>query len=622
MTSEHREPSHAVLGEFNQLLAEAGRILSSWLDLGDTLDELSRLVVPRLADWYVVHLIAPSGEIVPIRIAHVDPAKVDLAWEVMRRWPTRPDEPIGAARSVRTGEPSLRSNIDRDLLAQLAQDDEHFRLLEELDLHSGMVVPLVVRHRTIGALTFVHAESRRTYGPDDLAVAQELADLAALAIDSAQLFAEAEAARRTAERAAERLSILARASAALAASLDPDTTLQQLARFTIPSLADYAVAYALDANGTIRRVGFAHADPLALPLLEELETIAPPNLGDQHGAGAVLRTAVPMLAERVSPELDELAPRSEARAAILRRLGTRSVIVVPLGARGRTSGALLIARTERSGERYTREDLALADELAGRAALLVDNARLYRKAQRAIRDRDELLAIVSHDLRNPLSTVVTACELLATGPPGERQQRCHDSISRAAKQMTRLLDDLLDVAQIEEGRLSLHLGDASLADVIAEVGSIFAPIAEEKSIRLRTSARGTGNVRCDRDRLVQALSNLIGNAIKFSPPGGEVTVRAAPDPAGTRIAVRDEGPGIAPADLPHIFERFYRGNRTTPSGVGLGLAIAQGIVAAHHGRIEVRSDVGAGTELAIVLPADHARSARTGASAHRTRGEA
>lgn len=599
----------------NHILAEAGRVLGASLDLDGALDELSRLVVPDLADWYCVHLVEPDGRIEPARIAHANPAKVELAWQVVRRWPARADAATGVASAIRTGEASLQPRIDSDVIRAVAHDEEHARLLQELGLRSGMVVPLRARDRIIGALTFVYAESGRDYGADDLELARELLGRAALAIENAQLFAEAKAARREAERAAGRLDVLARAGATLATSLDPDETLQELARLAVSTLADYAITYALDADSAIRRVGLAHADPDQVGLLRELETLAPPRLDDAHGAGAVLRTGESILAVDVPPELVERAAQSEAHAALVGRLRPRSCIIVPLRARQRSIGAMALVRTDRSAQPYDDDDLALAQELGARAALLVDNARLYRDGQTAIRGRDEMLAVVSHDLRNPLNTVVMACDVLTTDLTHERRRRCHDSIARAAGQMNRLLDDLLDVVQIDEGRLSLSVGEVDLSAVISEVTSVFAPIAEEKEIGFRVSVAGRRGVRGDRDRLVQALCNLVGNAVKFSPNGTEVVIRAEHGAAETRISVIDHGPGIPGHQLPHIFDRFFRGNREVRDGVGLGLAIVHGIVEAHRGRIEVRSEPGAGAEFALILPVHDSPAAATSARA-------
>lgn len=587
----------------NQFLVEAGRILSSSLDLDSTLDQLSELAVPTLADWYCVHLLGPGGEIVPMRLSHADPARVELAWQTARRWPSRPDAATGVALAIRTGEPTLIAQIEPELLGRVAQDEEHLQALRELGFRSGMIVPLKSRARTLGALTFIHAESRREYGPEDLALVTELAARAGLAIENAQLLAEAESARRDAERAVERLSILARASAVLAESLDPDTTLRQLATFAVSNLADYAITYSLDPEQRIRRVGFAHADPTQQSVVEELATLEPPRLDDVRGAGAVLRTGEPVLAADIPAAMLERTAQNAAHAAVLQRLGPRSSILVPLRARERTIGVVALATTDRSARRYTDEDLSLVLELAGRAALQVDNARLYLQAQSAIQGRDELLAIVSHDLRTPLNTVVMACDLLATGPSLARQGRCYESIARGAGQMSRLLDDLLDVAQIEEGRLSLELAPMTLGEVVSEVVSMLSPIAEEKSIRLQSLVAIGARIEGDRDRLVQALCNLVGNAVKFSARNSEVIVRAEQDDGEARIAVIDEGPGIPAEQLPSIFDRFFRGDRATRNGIGLGLAIARGIVQAHRGRIDVRSEPGVGTEFVVSLPA-------------------
>lgn len=263
---------------------------------------------------------------------------------------------------------------------------------------------------------------------------------------------------------------------------------------------------------------------------------------------------------------------------------------MPLNARNRTLGALALAATDRSGRRYREADLALAQELASRAALLVDNARLYLKAQEMTHARDQVLSVVSHDLRSPLNTIVTACELLELDLPEDRSARTRASIRRAAKQMNRLVEDLLDVARIEEGRLPLNREPTDLASLLAEVISLHSPVAEHHGIRLEKSVAGDNiEFDCDRNRLCQALSNFVDNALKFTPEAGEISLAAEIEGDKIYISVSDSGPGIPANQLPHLFDRFWHSDNTRRHGVGLGLTIAKGIAEAHGGSIQVAS---------------------------------
>jgi len=585
------------------LLVQAGQALSRSLDLEETLEALGDIAVPAFADWYILHLLDERGEIVPAHIAHVDPLRVEQAWEVVRRWPTRAGETTGVAGVIASGRPLLVEQVTSEIVARVARDAEHLEQLEEVGLHSALIVPLSVRQRTIGAMTLMAAESKRNYDRDDLELVETLAGRAALGIDNARLYGAAEGARRRAVDAAWRLDVLAQASAAVADSLDPDTALQQLARFLVSTLANYCVTYRLDNDGSIRRVGLAHSDPGQQATVEQLVLAGPPRLDDPYGVGAVLRTGEALLAADISAELLETSAQNAKHLEVLRRLAPRSSLVAPLQARGRTVGALALATTDLSERRYDEADLALVQELAGRAALLIDNARLYREARAATRARDEMLAVVSHDLRSPLGTIVTASELLGMNLPEERRARTRDSLRSAAREMNRLLDDLLDVTRLEHGDLVLQVEPVDVAALVAEVISLHEPVAEERSMRLTHQVEaGVGRIEGDHDRLRQALSNLLGNALKFTPQGGAVSLSARAEDDVVRLEVADTGPGIPHEERPLLFDRFWRGDRDSGGGVGLGLAIAKGIAEIHRGTIEVESSVGEGSLFTLVLP--------------------
>ena len=591
------------LEQARNLLVQAGQALSQSLDIDDTLRALSKLTVPRFADWYAVHLIDDEGNLEPVQIFHVDPERRELAWAALQRWPDSVTSNSAAAITIRTGRSYLVAHVDADLLAQVARGPEHLELLKRAGFNSAMLVPLKVQQETIGSMMFIAAESSRVYGPDDLTVAEALASRAALAIANARLHAQATEAWATAERAAQRLALLLKASESIAMTLQPDEALAQLARFSTPLLADYCVTYRMDADGSIQRVGLSHADPGAQPLVEQLVAAGPPTLNDAYGIGAVLRTGEPILASEVSDELTQTAAQNPEHVAVLRQLKPRSSIVVPLKARGRTVGGAAFVATDRSNRRYGASDLALAEELATRVALLVDNARLYEEGQAANRAMEDMLSIVAHDLRNPLNTIVTSSTLLTLDVPVEQRRIASTSIRRAAQQMRRLLDDLLDITRIGQRSLSMHLETVDVSGVVDETVSMHQPVAETRSISLqRVTAPGLATISGDRARLIQALSNLIDNALKFTPVGGEVKIRQESSEGAVRISVTDTGPGISPEDVPCLFDRFWRAKAGSAAGLGLGLSIAKGIVEAHGGRIDVASTPGHGSRFTVVLP--------------------
>ena len=235
----------------------------------------------------------------------------------------------------------------------------------------------------------------------------------------------------------------------------------------------------------------------------------------------------------------------------------------------------------------------------------LDNVRLVGEAQDALRAREDLLAIVSHDLRNPLGVVLASTSLLLKSnlPPDkqERARRQGEAIQRAGNRMNRLIRDLLDFASIQAGRLSVSVRPQDVAAMVAEVLEVLEPLAAAKSTKLVADVVPDLAIRCDHDRVIQLFSNLIGNSIKFTPDGGTITVRAAPDGDVVRFSVIDTGPGISPEELPHVFDRYYQAQRRNRDGIGLGLSIAKGIVEAHGGRIWVESEEGKGSTFSFTL---------------------
>ncbi len=591
------------LEDRRRLLADASAVLSATLDPDETLRNAARVTVPRLADLCVVHLLDERGELRLVEVAHADPAKAALAREHESRWPTDRDAPVGAPRAIRERRGILQPRIPRERLALAAQSEEHLRTIEALAPRSSIVVPLEARGRVLGAITLVTTDSGRELDEADLELAKDLADRAALAMDNARLFAEAERARVQAEVSAQRLRVLAAATDAMASALDDDAALSALADVAVESLADYCVTYAYEPDGTIRRVGLAHRDPEKRRLVEDLVRAGAPHVDDEYGAGRAIRTGEPIFAPEIPEDLFARATQNEAHRAVLRMLSPRSSIVVPLTARGRTLGAVAFTATDDSGRRYGEDDLVLANALASRAAMLVDNARLYREAQSAVRARDEMVAAVSHDLRSPLQVILNAAELAS-----EDRRASADALAmivRAADQMKRFVHGLLDIARIRAGRVALELSGVDVAALVEEAVSLNAPIAEEKSVTLAFRVdEALPAVRADANGLRQVLANLIGNAVKFVAEGGHVRVVARSDERHVRVAVTDDGPGIAPAQLPHVFDRFWQAESAGGRGAGLGLAIAKGIVDAHGGEIRVESELGRGTTFEILLPRD------------------
>ncbi|HEX8359969.1 MAG TPA: ATP-binding protein [Longimicrobium sp.] len=410
--------------------------------------------------------------------------------------------------------------------------------------------------------------------------------------------------------------MLTDASDVLHSSLDYQTTLYAVACMAVERIADFCLVDVVGPDGLLRTVAAEHADRAERARIREVAV-----LGAEVTGGVLPHP--PEQAPRLewTAEVDDawLESRlaSAEEAARLRMLSPRSLIIAPMVARGSMLGTLILA-ISRPDRRFGPDDATLAGELARRAAMAVDNARLYAEAQRAIRARDDILGIVSHDLRNPVGTAQMATGLLleaAGGGDDDRRttRKYLDMIRRSMERAQKLINDLLDVTQIDAGRLAVEPGPERPAVLVEEAYDAFAAQASGAGLVLEWEAEpGLAWVAADRARVVQALGNLVANAVKFTPSGGRIVIGARNDADGVCFSVSDTGAGIAPEHLPHLFDRFWKGRSGDRRGAGLGLAIVQGIVAAHGGRVEVESVVGEGTTFNFVLPAAEVRRAPEG----------
>ena len=404
------------------------------------------------------------------------------------------------------------------------------------------------------------------------------------------------------KRAEEGLRFLDEASELLSSSLDYEQTLRRLAGLAVPRLADWCLVNVVETGGEVRRLAIEHADPAKQALAHryaEVFRIGPDN---PPLALPAIRTGRSELQSEISEEYFLSRTHSPEQREMLRQLGVRSAMVVPLRVREEVLGALTLV-TGDSGRRLGPEDLAIAEELARRAALAVENARLYRQAQQAIRGRDRVFAMVSHDLRAPLNTIRICSHLLTEGgAPPERHAEHLQAIARAADRASRLIGDLLDVARSELGPLPVERQLHDLDTLLREACQGFEAVAARRSVRVECRApEKLPTVSADRERLLQVLSNLLDNALKFSPTGGSVTVGAACRGSAVEISVADQGPGIPEVEQRRIFDLFSQ-TLGPGEGIRLGLAISRAIVEAHGGQIWAESAPGAGSTFRFTLP--------------------
>ncbi len=401
-------------------------------------------------------------------------------------------------------------------------------------------------------------------------------------------------------RAAERQQFLAAAGEALAGSVDYARTLERIVRLPIPILGDACILDLLRGDEPERTL-VAHLDREKELLMREMRERFPPILGAEPFT-RVLETRQSVVADHAAVA-SAIAGAPEEQRTYAERLGVRSAMMTPLVSRGRAIGAIGFHSIHRQ---YDADDRALAEDFARIAALAIDSAFHYEQMQRALRARDDMVGIVSHDLRNP----VQAIKMLAgaairrdDGADPDELREHFQVIRRAADQMDELIQSLLDVTRIETGRFYVAPTPAHPAELVNSALEMLAPLAKDREIALERDVAGsTVRVAADVPRVTQVLSNLVGNALKFTREGGRITIRAAPGEGVVLFAVSDTGDGIPADQLPHVFDRFRPYRRGALSGAGLGLPISRGIIEAHGGRIWMESEVGVGTTTYFTLP--------------------
>lgn len=404
------------------------------------------------------------------------------------------------------------------------------------------------------------------------------------------------------ERARQALEILADAGRVLASSLDLRTTLKHLTDLVVPKLADVCTVDLLEPDG-VNRVAVAHRDPARVAAFEQVRRHGVRE-DASCGVDYVLRTGEPSCIFELTDEWLRAAAHDWKHFEMARALGVRSFLSVPLRARSLTIGALTLMSTG-GVPSFGDHDLRLVQALGERAAAAIDNARLYHRAQRATQAREEMITAVSHDLGSPLGAIIGTADLLSrSGLTDEERRSLIAGLRRSALWMQRLTEDLVDAARIDAGHFTVEKKGCALRHLLAEVLDLMRPLARQQHLALEVRFPDQDLVLpCDRERILRVFSNLVGNAIKFSPEGGSITVTASLEGDEVRFAVIDRGRGISAEDLPHVFDRFWQASRTSRAGSGVGLAIAEGIVKAHGGRIWVESEPGAGSTFFFTLPA-------------------
>lgn len=403
-------------------------------------------------------------------------------------------------------------------------------------------------------------------------------------------------------RRANEQRFLAEASRLLSASLDYDETLRGVAALAVPGMADWSALEVLDEREGPRRVVSVHREGET-----RIETPDAVDLPDDPAVRLERLGRTPVVLSDLSAAVLGGLGASPHTIAAVQRLGFTSALVVPLTIQGALIGGVAWMRT---GGRtpFDDRDLALAEEVARRAAQALDHSRLYREAQSANRLKDEFVATLSHELRTPLNVLLGWTELLRSGLlPAERQRDALEAVHRAATAQAQLTNDLVDVSRAVSGKFQLAPREVEIGPVVEAAAGVFRHATESKGLWLRCHIDASlPRVHADPDRLQQVVYNLVGNAVKFTTHGGvDVTAALAGD--WLELTVRDTGIGIDPAFLPYVFDRFRQADgRVTREygGLGLGLSIVRVIVELHGGTVVAQSDgVGAGASFTVRMPA-------------------
>jgi signal transduction histidine kinase len=421
--------------------------------------------------------------------------------------------------------------------------------------------------------------------------------------------------------------LLAEASRALGSSLDYETTLTRVADYVVPTLGDWCAVDILGDDGTVRRLAARHSDPARVEVAANLRRQFPPDPAAPRGVPRVLRTGE----AEFYPDIAELlaaTARDSNHLDLLRGLGLRSAIIVPVKARERTIGAITLASAE-SGRRYDETDLRVAEDLAYRVAVAVENSRLYQEAHAARADaeraradaeqankaKSDFLASMSHELRTPLNAIGGYVQLLWEGLPGPVNEKQREYLSRARRSQAHLLgliNNVLNFAKLEAGQLQYEITLVPLRESLAEVDDLIAPQVRAKGLSYDIQVCKTNVImRADRAKVRQILLNLVSNAVKFTAPGGNVAIDCGMRGSDAFIVVRDSGIGIAPERLGDVFEPFVQLEKgASREGTGLGLSISRELARAMQGDLTVESELGKGSAFTLTLPvaADSATS--------------
>lgn len=555
------------------LLSEASATLTSLLDYETTLRAVSRLAVPTLADFCFFDVVREGTIIERVAWAHSDPVQQSSFDDVSRYAPppTFPTNPI--VKVLTTGVTEFVPEVNDAWMQQVAINAEHLQFMRRLGFHAIMFVPVIAREQKIGVLTFALVDPYRHYTAADRELAEELARRAALAIENARLYATAQHERADAEH---RLAVLT----AVINSIPDAVYIGNASGITMCNQAALSMLGFETLDELNRDIGFLAEQ------LQNRDAITGQRLAVEQEAFSTALRGQPRVNEVIIRHLQTGEDRILRSAA------------APIRHNGQILGAVAVNSdiTERRQEEIERLHL-------------LERARLARaEAEAAVRARDEFLSVAAHELKTPVTSMRGYAQLLlrqltnGQTPSPERIQRAVDAIAQQSDKLTSFIDQLLDVSRIAAGRLALNPQVTDMGSLVREIVESMQAMTTQHVLQVFV----TGDTRASVDalRFEQVITNLITNAIKYSPYGGPVWIAVErQDRALIRISVTDRGIGIPPEHRGRIFERFYQAHGSGYfGGMGLGLSISQAIVEAHGGRLEAEFPDEGGTQLVVVLP--------------------
>jgi PAS domain S-box-containing protein len=641
----------------NQFLADAASILASSLDYEETLARVVRLAVPHIADWCSVDLVADDGTIQQVALAHADPDKVELARKLREDYPADPDSERGVRAVIRSGRPELMTDIPSELIETAARDDAQLELLRALRLRSYLCVPLVWEGQTLGAVTFIGAESGRRYAESDLAFAQDVADRAAAAIQRARLFRDADRFRRMLDAIADATMTIDPASLRLTYANQGAAQQLGYSRDELHGMSAVDLTSDIDEPGFRRLLGplvdgrteartvtqtYRAKDGRLVPVEVLLQHVETP--GERGRVVAIARD----VSDRVEAQarLQRLAESEHARAAelnaVLRGLGEGVIVCTPEGRikLANPAAELLIPRAD---DHTYEHVLAQLEDPEGEAPPLGAHGgpvelRIKGPVERWIelstwpvesrrepggrpetivmlRDvtaarqrqaiRDTFVGILSHELRTPVTTIYAGAKVLAreqSSMDREVRQSVFEDIHAEAERLHRLVEDVVALTRFGEEAVEIGQEPVLLQRVLPSVVRSEEVRWPSVTFELRLPA-GLPTVSADPTYVEQVVRNLLSNAAKYGGAAEPVVVEAESDESEVRIRILDEGPGFEADEAARLFELFYRSPRTASvaAGAGIGLYVCARLIQAMGGRIWAAPRPAGGAEFGFAL---------------------